>query len=275
MLALDMTFMDQLLIRYVYFLIESFNTVEKVVFYHNIRLDYPERAKYLFKDLKKPLDEVLKGRMEKLVKELPETIKYEFQVSQTDDTAHDVLHTEKKHQVDLIIMGKKVTYEGSGYLIERVMHRDPKADLLLVPETSYHRFEQFLAPVDFSKKSAKALHKCLELADTLQAEVICQHVHNVPQVYFPFIPIRNLEKEMREESEREWVRFSKKYFPGQDMPEMSYSFHGDRSIAHMIYDFAVERQIDMIVVPAEHSIIQSTVIQLLKLNMHLPIWVVS
>ncbi|HHP7241144.1 MAG TPA: universal stress protein [Cyclobacteriaceae bacterium] len=275
LITLDLTYMDQLLIRYIKSFAEAVPELEHLVFYHNIRFDYPEQANEIIRQLGKPLEEVLAERITENVKDNIGDLSFEVKVDQSQDTADAIYEIQKLQQFDLIATGQKVTYTGSGYLIERIMHHKPKANILVIPETAYHRFEKILVPIDFSRKSGQTLLKAIELRKKINAEVSCQHVYAVPNIYFPYIPVKDLKVKMEKQSAQDWKRFKEKHLKDADYkPDITFSFHAERSIAQMIYENALKNQIDMIVVPSEAGLVHGTVVQLLNIDMHIPLFVV-
>jgi hypothetical protein len=273
MLALDMTYMDDLLLKYVLFLSDAMGTIECLYLCHNIRFDFPEKAPEVLRQLNKPLPELLEEKIRRKTADSLKGVNFEVHVAQEEDTAECLKKWQKDFGADLVVFGKKVTYDGSGYLIERVMNLRIPAHLMVLPETAAHKMDKVLVPVDFSKKSAHALSKALEWGKKLNATVHCQHVFAVPKIYFPYVPVKDLKKETSDQSVRAWERFRKKYFPGESI-EMTFSFHSDRSVAQSIYDHALGSQSDMVLVPSEKSIVPSTVMHLLKIDLNIPMMII-
>lgn len=273
MLAMDMTYMDDLLIEYVSFLVDEEGTIENVILYHNIIFEFPDEEPEVLNKLDRPLSSLIEEEISKKTDSLKNKVNCEIIVEEKSDTAEGLKALQKKQQADLIVFGKKVTYDGSGYLIERVMSNHTDAHLLVFPETAKHRLQKFLVPVDFSKKSASVLRYAVDWANRRHAQLKCQHVFAVPKIYFPYVPVRDLKEETSEQAQRQWIRFKKRYFPEEEL-EITFSFHSDRSVAQLVYDHALHSQSDLIMVPTETGITPSTVIQLLKVDINVPLMIV-
>lgn len=67
-----------------------------------------------------------------------------------------LLHWAEHKEIDLIVVGKKYSSEGSGITAKRLV-RKAKASVLFVPNNARVAFNSMLIPVDYSNHSAKAL----------------------------------------------------------------------------------------------------------------------
>lgn len=275
LVALDMSHMDDLLLQYVRFLSQSLKEVEEVVLYHNIRFDYPEEAEEILQSLDESLEDVLHQKIEEKAADYLQNVSCSVVIEENDDTAEAITHMQKRNLTDLILFGKKVSYDGSGYLIERVIYQKINAHVLVLPETGSHRIDKILVPIDFNKKSARAIYHALNLSETVGAKISCQYVYAVPNIYFPYIPVKNLQEEMKATYEKKWKSFTKKYLQNHRVPNITYSFHGERTISQIIYDHSLQQQIDLMVLPLEVGFTHNTVIQLLKIDLHTPILMIN
>ncbi len=275
LVAMDLTHMDTLLLQYIAFLKKILPDVQHIVLFHNIWFDDDEKAEAILESLDRALEDILHEKIDKLAKEYLGDIAYSVEITQKDDTAHALKLVQKKENIHLTLFGKKVAYEGSGYLIERMLHHKSESHLMVVPETAYHTINHILVPLDFSKKSALALIKARQMAAKTDAKISCQHVYAIPRVYFPYVPVQNLKVQTKKKMEEAWQRFQQKYFKGEPQPDITFSFHAERSVARIIYDHALKAQVDLITISTEVGVINSTLIQLLKLNMHFPLFIVN
>ncbi len=275
MVALDLSYMDDHLIKYVQFLEKNLGSIEHVVLYHNIHFDYPEEAERIMQSLERPLEELLKEKIEgKATKMLGNS--FEVVVDNESDTAVSLVKQQQKNQADLILFGKKVNDDGSGYLIERALNQKVSSHVLVIPETAFHSIDRISVPVDFSKHSSKALSFGMYLVETLDAEIDCHYVYSLPNVYFPYVPVKDLKEEMISSAEKKWNAYFKKYFKGyKERPQITYSFHAEKSISQLIFDHAVAAQANMLILPLEVGVSQSKVIQLLKTGIHIPLLMVK
>jgi len=274
LVSLDLTSMDKLLMQYVQFLCNALPTLEQITFFHNIRFDFPEQANEILDSLDQPLEEVLQDKVQQQVAAYLPNCKQQIMITQEDDTVLALAEVQKERKADTILFGKKVSYDGSGYLIERAMYRGLNAHILVLPESAFHRFEHFLVPTDFSKNAAKALKETLSLASIFKAKVSSQHVYNIPGIYFPYIPVKDMRQEIEKDIQKKWGRFLSKHELSLEKESIKFSFQAEKSTPKTIYSYALSQHVDLIVMPAEPSVLRSTTVQLLKLDMHLPILLV-
>jgi nucleotide-binding universal stress UspA family protein len=275
LVALDMTYSDQLLLQYVNFLVQKVPGVEEVVFFHNMWFDDPWKAQDILNSIDQPLDKLLEEKIADLLPASIRSLKHQIHIGQHEDSAEAIVKLQKNEQVDLTIFGKKVSYEGSGYLIERVIYSQSHSHLLVVPENAYYRMDNILVPTDFSKKSATTLLKTMHFAQAVGASVTCQHVFSVPTIYFPYIPVKDLKEKYRKKSEAHWEKFRERYFGEQPAPEVSLSFQSERTVPQMIYDFALKSRTDLIALTLDPSFLSNKLIRLLKQNIHFPLLVLK
>lgn len=273
LICLDMTYMDDLLMRYVVFLCKQYPELEEVVYYHNIYFDGPQVAEKITSGLNKPLKDILKERIATKLKKTTVPCKTTIHVQQGEDTAKEIVRTLLNEQFDLVVMGKKVTYDGSGYLIERLLHLKPEADLLVLPENAPYSHSHWLVPIEFNMRSKALIDRLRQRVVPQEKALRLIHVYEIPKVYFPYIPMKGMQQKMEDEARRNWKRFKDIKLKDFSTYTFVLRFHEDRTIAETIYDYALSEQIDAIFLPMEMSVIRSKVIQLLRLNMHIPLFI--
>jgi hypothetical protein len=245
MICLDLTEMDDILIRYAVYFSQAIPDVARVLFFHNIRFDYPESAGELLSGIDKPLQEVLSDIVEEQVSEhmhmRKADIPFELFITENDSTARAMAHTSAQQDVDLIILGKKVTYKGSG-LVAEMLYNIPEfaASILLVPETAYHQINDILVPTDFSKASKAALAFGRYLQRQFQASLECQHVYNIPAHYFPYIKVEDMQDRMEKEARDDWRRFVRNLPENERDVSCTFTFSRDDSVSEAIYDYALQ-----------------------------------
>jgi len=274
LVALDMTYMDSVLIRYLAFLKDTID-VDHIIFYHNIWFDTPDNGAELLSKLDRPLEDILKEKIRTQIIEHIDENDFSITITQSEDSAKEIKKTQKSEQIDLTVFGKKVSVNDTGYLIERVLYNNTDSNILVVPETAFYRLEKVLVPLDFSRKSSKALIKSLSLAKKSNVEISCLHVYAISNIYFPYLPIKDLKDNTQKKVSSEWERYKKKYLQDVPIPEITFSFNADLPVSRVIYEHALNAETDMIALPADSSVINSTLISLLKMDMHLPLLVLS
>lgn len=284
MVTLDLTEMDDLLIRYAEFLSKTIDDIEKIFFIHNIKFDARDDLTVFMDQLDKPLVEIVaESILEKVEfvfsknKKVPtyEVIIIEENIS----TPTAIAKVAKSKQVDWIIAGKKISYRGSGLILEKLLRISHlKASLLLLPETAYHSINNILIPTDFSKTSKQALELGLFIGQKTKAASSCLHVVSFPSFYFPSLPKVNLEPTLKKQAVSKWQQFQQG-FPAEI--ECEFTFNYDKSIAEMIYDYAIRSKKDLIIVGSKGKsgmtpfVLGRVTLQLMQLDLHVPLLVVK
>jgi nucleotide-binding universal stress UspA family protein len=287
--GLDLTDMDQVMLRYARFLCEALPGVEEVYFQHNIRFDYPEEAESLLEELERPLSELIGEEIEENIDThflqqdggaMPD-VNWEVIVTEGSSTAQEVVKTANAQGAALIVVGKKLSYQGSGQVAEKVLRQASlKSDLLAVPETAPHRMERIVVPIDFSQASRRALLAGKRIEDAVGGVLTSQHVYTIPMHYFPFIPVQGFRKSMKEEAEDQYKRFRRGLpEPLQDV-SCVFTYSEDRTTAQAVYDFAIQKSKDLVVIGSKGRsnipaiLLGSTAIQLLNFEFHIPVLIV-
>ncbi|MCB9264861.1 MAG: universal stress protein [Lewinellaceae bacterium] len=285
MICLDLTEMDQALMRYARHLCEVLNTIEEAVFVHNIKFDYPEEAESLMEELDRPLSELISEEIKEKARQHFESestpASWSVEVTNEAYTAQALAGLASQKNIGLVVCGKKISYRGTGRVAEKILRLSSfKGDLLTVPETAPHRMERLLVPVDFSPHSVKALALANKIASGPAAKTTCQHVYTIPMHYFPFIPVQGFRKSMEEQARKDFDKFRK------ELPEelrgipCEFTYSKDRTIAQTVYDFAINNNEDLIIIGSRGrsglpaALLGSTAIQLMQFDFHVPLLVV-
>ncbi len=200
MVGLDLSEMDDTLIRYAAFLC-TLIPIEKVYFIHVERsLDLPQE---LMQDLQRsglPVDESLCQMLEAKVlpyfEQMPQ-VKAEVQVAE-GDPLRTLLHWDKVKQIDVVLVGRKLRLRGSGVLSQKLL-RTGKESVLFVPENAEPVMRRIVVSIDFSEYSMMALdHVLHSVVNTPGIEIICLHLYQVPTGYITLgIPHDEFEERMK------------------------------------------------------------------------------
>lgn len=286
MVCLDLTEMDEILIRYANFFSEQMNQhIENVYFVHNIRFDYPEEANEIIERLDRPLADIIREtiaeKVEEYFDEETSTSKAHIIIRQDSSTPHALARIAEQKEIKLTITGKKNAYRGSGLAAEKLLGlADFKSALLLVPEVARHSIENLLVPTDFSKSSWRSLESGIFMQKELHAKLSCVHVFSIPQHYFPYIPVDDMEASMREEAEEAWKKFDKE-LKKIDLHDVrcDFVFGRDKSTADVIYSHALRAGKDLIIISNKGKgaltsfLIGSVAIRLIQHDLQIPLLV--
>jgi nucleotide-binding universal stress UspA family protein len=285
MVCLDLTEMDELLIQYTAFFCSMMKEIEKVYFVHNIRFDNAEDAQKIISKLDKPLSDIVTEAIEEKIetsfKNAPSNTQYEIIVEEDGSTPGILARLAKIREINLTIVGKKISYRGSGLAAEKLLWIPHfNSSLLLVPETAYHSIHEILVPTDFSKSSKNAIEAGAYLKQKNNAELSCQNVFSVQSFYFPSMMVQDLEPVLKDGAKKRWEKFAKTLTSiGEDEIECTLSFNSNKNIAQTIYDHAVRTNKDLIIVGSKGKggfaafMVGSVAMQLIQADLHIPLWV--
>jgi len=183
LLCLDLSIMDEALMKYTAML-TKYMGIEKIYLLHvteDLELDEEIVSKY--PNLMAPLDEsiesVIKDRADKIFEGINVDIEIE---AMEGEPFEKVLRWSKVKEIDLVVMGRKHHLPGSGFLPDK-MAQLLLCSILFVPENVIAKLDRILVPFDFSEFSDQALEQAIYLKNQYGAEVVCQHVYEVPHGY--------------------------------------------------------------------------------------------
>lgn len=252
---LDLTEIDDLMIRYASFLADLLK-VDVTYFVHVFESsELPGEVSRLFPDLEEPIDQIIET-------ELIEQVNQTFTCStcvhkvkvQKENSIPVLLEWAQSEDVDLMVLGKKIAIEGSGTFARKIAKLS-YTSVLLLPETAQPSVDKILAPVDFSQFSRVAFRQAKYIAELRQAELICQHVYKLSTQYFPFLAAT--DKKLRASTEKHVRKELDKFLHKLKLDDIKVRCEpllderGD--VARTIYDYAVENDIDLIVLGPKGS----------------------
>lgn len=249
LVCLDLTEMDALLIKYTSFLAKKMEA-DKICFLHAMHTyDLPQDASEMFPDLDKPLDELIREEMQQHIdQEFDKNIGCEVETVVEEGHPSDVVIQYANHQdIDLIVLGKKVSYRGQGILSGKII-RMAHCSTLVLPENMRFQTKKILVPLDFSNHARMALEQAFMIAEQYNANVICQNVFSLPTHYYPYMPGENTEHTMREHAEKEYRKFIDQMGGQFAALPCEFTMDEDRDVSQKIYDYALKEEADLIVV---------------------------
>ncbi|NNF22487.1 MAG: universal stress protein [Saprospiraceae bacterium] len=223
---------------------------KKFFFLHIVEsFDLPTEIEEKYPNLLAPVDENVKHIIEdKIQKNFKnhEDFEYEIEIKE-GNTTDIILKQSQAHEIDLLIMGKKLKDQGSGMLPEKIV-KLCHCSFLLVPYNSYEGLKRILVPLDFSKSSKMALEQAMHISKISGASITCQHGYKVPsgyhstgKTYAEFAEI------MRANAMKDFQYFLKSMGLGKDEFPCIYSLVNGENSAHAIHSTAVKEEMDLIV----------------------------
>lgn len=199
MVGLDLTEMDDTLIRYTAFLC-SISEIEHVYFIHAEKsLDVPDEVLESMPN-GMPADEKLRTALvEKVESHFGSDSRVQVDVQVVEGTPlKELLHWSKVKHIDLVVVGRKFRMRGSGVLAQKIL-RNGRVSVLFVPENEGTILNHIMVSVDFSDYSLMALERMLN-SSLLRPDVriTCLHVYQVPTGYITLgIHYEDFDKRMQ------------------------------------------------------------------------------
>ncbi|MFP4288268.1 MAG: universal stress protein [Bacteroidales bacterium] len=284
LICLDLTEMDDSLIRYANYIVKQFDP--KVITFIHIMDAYeiPEELADSFDGNHRPLDEMIR-------EEIEDRIKANYEKNQNPDpqivlesglTTEKIVGFARNNAVDLTIMGKKIGFEGKGGVTKNIIGLIPSS-VLLISETTQHKFEKILIRTNFAKPSVVAYNMARELSAVTGAKLEFHNVYKLPFHYFPEQTpqaILKLRKQLQPFMKKEFTRFLKKYKLPDDIP-FSYSVDIKGNEAQSLYNYAIRNSIDLVVTGTRlkselaNVIMDSTSEKLASVEKNIPVMVVK
>lgn len=249
MVCLDLTDMDENLIKYSSLIANTFE-INAVYFYHvTTSFELPEDLQDKYPDLIAPVDEMLEKEVEYNVKQFfkcPEGCDIKIHV-EAGGITDEILKESKVKVIDLMLVGRKDKLTGSG-LNSRKVAKATGASVIFVPENPPLELKQVLVSIDYSDHSKMAFEIGIDIQKRSGAKLLSNNVYRVPvgyhksgKTYDEFAEI------MLENTKRDCDRFFRKMdLNGVDY-DHTYALDDDPHPADKIYKTGKEMGVDMII----------------------------
>ena len=185
MVGLDLTEMDNHLIRYAAFLSEQ-PAIEKVIFMHAQKtIELPQELiqsfTHPYESAEESIRSMIRAKAKPYFDKLPH-VQVEILILE-GNPVRELLSWTKEQQIDLIIVGRKLHLRGSGILPQKLL-RTGRVSVLFVTENAEPVLRRIVVSIDFSDYAMMALDQMLHSAlNRPEVEIICLHVYEVPPGY--------------------------------------------------------------------------------------------
>jgi nucleotide-binding universal stress UspA family protein len=246
LVALDLTEMDDYLLRYVLFLAKKFDT-ERLYFIHNIKsYDLPDSIDTILMEIGKPLEQLVLEEMNEKVERIfsDSGVKINTIVKQSDSTAHTLTKIASELGVDSIVLGKKNAFKGTGIQVNKILRLTEKS-VLLIPDYAHYSISKIIVPVDFSKHSELVINIASDISKKENDDLVPIHVYQLPRWFFPYVPEEKANKSLLESAKKSYQKIVNGTNINVDCQFLSGQGKG---IARTIYDYATRNQADFIVI---------------------------
>lgn len=285
LVCLDMSEMDDFLIRYAGFLAETFSP-QSVTFMHVMQLFHiPDDLKIAFPNFNEPVDHLVKEELEEKVSQIIHTENNPSHkvIVKTGATTETIIKYSKDNKTSLTLMGKKLGYAGEGGVSRRVTSLSPSS-VLLVSETAPFTFNHIWVRMDFSKISMLAFDMARTIKQHTGASVTCHNVFKLPLNYFPQQTTSQEEKlkeQLSRHARKEYLKVLKKLQLSEAEYPGFYSLDKENDEAQLLYHHALQNQADLIVTGSRmksdltHVFMDSTSEKLVGGGKNLPVLIVK
>lgn len=246
MVGMDLTEMDDILISKMGVL-SGILGIKKLYFIHVSRnLALPDEIKEKFPDLVAPADEAIEAEIMTIIKQnqFPKNVEIEI-FAEEGNPMSTFLRWAKLKDIDLIIMGRKITLNGSGSLAKMMAQKAP-CSVLFVPEKVKMKVpKKILVPMDFSEHTNMTVNFAQKAAEEFDAKIYGLHLFDVPTGYHKTgKSYEEFAEIMEENSRRDYEKFIKKHhLRGYDC---HFLLSNKREQGHLILEKAKELEIDLI-----------------------------
>lgn len=185
MIGLDLTEMDDILITKTIVFME-FLGIDKCYFVH-VSKDLAVSQEILDKhpELMASGDESLEADISEKLKKLnfPSNIEVEIFALEGDHPLDTFLRWARIKNVDLIIMGRKETLQGSGSLAKGIAKKAPCSILMLQEKRPPGLPKKIMVPTDFSDHTEMIYNFSERISRDMNAELVPVHLYQVPHGY--------------------------------------------------------------------------------------------
>ncbi len=284
LICLDLTEMDDSLIRYANYIAKQFHP--KIITFIHVMDAYeiPEELADSFDGNHRPLDIMIREEIEDKIKDNYENDQnpQPHIVLESGLTAEKIIHFAKNNAVDITIMGKKIGFEGKGGVAKNIIGLIPSS-VLLISETTQHKFEKILIRTNFAEPSAVAYIMGSEISQYTGAKLEFHNVYKLPFHYFPEQSpqaILKIRKQLQPYMKKKFAKFLKKYKLPDEIP-FSFSVDVKGNEAQSLYNYAIRNSIDLVITGTKlksqlaNIIMDSTSEKLAGVEKNIPVMIVK
>lgn len=284
LICLDLTDMDDSLINYSNYIVESFKP-KSITFIHVMdTYEIPEELSDSLSDSHRPLNEIILEEIQEKVDAIfsyADTLKPSV-VLESGITTEKIVQFARKNKTDLALMGKKIGFAGEGGVVKNIIGLIPSS-VLLISETTPYNISRIMVRTNFAKPSYAAYHMASLIAKETQADIEFHHVYKLPYNYFPeqtSLALQKLKIQLDPYMEKQYNKFVKKYKLPKDIPfEYSVDLKGDE--AQSLYNYAVRNRFDLVLTGTRlksqlaNVIMDSTSEKLASVEKNIPVLIVK
>ncbi len=276
LVALDLSVLDEQLITYASY-VATLTNAENVYFVHNIKkFETSELFQKEFEAMN--LEQLIETKIEKNIQK-HYTAKAPHEILISDDVYTESLinYIANKYLVNLVVVGNKNTYKGTGAVSGKLL-RMLKCDVLSVPSKFVLPPKKLLCTTDFSGKSFKGIKRGMEIKEKTGGNLACLNVHKIPAQYFPMLDLDKLRDKIERHTQKAFVKLFTKLKTNAVSPVSKLA--GNDSIPEKIRKLA-ESEYDIVFISDKgHNnftslFVGSVTEELFTHYLEVPLWVVK
>lgn len=270
LVALDLTDMDETIIRYALFLKKQLN-LTTVHFVHNIKIyDVDEALQDLLgeKDIKTIIQKNLTTKISRVFQE---DKNYALAILEHDSTEYSLKNWAEQNKVNTIVLGFKQEDSGSAAMSQKLI-RIFKGDVILVPTTARLRWNRILVPTDLSAPFQLIIQKLeMLLKHVPQTEIRFLKSFSIPSLFYPFIDDKKAIEQTQKHIDKQYAEVKKKYSISNDYTFIA-RYQDDQSVIDIIQKENKSFDADLIIMTAKGAskipsiFIGSTINELINTN---------
>ncbi len=276
LVALDLTQLDDKLIEYAAYVANMYHA-ENVYFVHNIK-------RFALSDLFKKeleslnLDDMIEKKIHQNVeRHFNSNISYEILISDDPYTESLITYISNKYLVNLVMVGNKNSYKGTGSVAGRLL-RMLQCDVLSVPKTAKVPAENVLCTSDFSSKSNKGIRRAIDFTEKAKGSIHCLNVHKFPVQYFPVLDLNDAKERIEKHTQQSFKKLFAKIKTDKIQPISAIA--GEKSVPEKIRTIA-EEEYDILFMADRGQnnftslLVGSTTEEIFTHYLTVPLWVVK
>ncbi len=173
MVGLDLSAVDNDVVRYSFFIAQILPSIEELIFVHIAPPMVAEIAELSEARSMEVISEYIRQKIAPY--SAPRKVQIKTRVEQ-GDALTQVLEINKQEQVDVVFLGRKSTEDGSSLLAKRLALK-ALCSVWCVPEKAKAEIKRLFMPVDFSSFSKMAMDYALVLSQNIPIEIDLLHIY--------------------------------------------------------------------------------------------------
>ena len=248
LIGLDFSDMDAHILKYVSLLANKIQPEVVYFFAVEKKLIIPASLKEKYSGDHAPVDEILVKELQSRAEaffEKPESCIIKFEVK-IGIPHRQIREWSEIKEIDLIVMGRKVSMTGSSKLPNSIT-RSSHCSVLIVPENPPLQIQRLLVPINADNKENLPLLAALELVTKADLKLLVQSIYEVPTGYhYSGKSFEEFSQIMEHNAQVKMDAVKRRYkLEGQPI-EYLFSFDDEHDLAEKIYETALKENVDMI-----------------------------